>query len=66
MYKYDKIEKLACSLIRWQAKLKNWHGVWHAGTFLACWHVKMRSLHAFGTLSRWHVHSVHPPLCWGD
>ena len=60
-------EELARLLVRWQAKLKNWHAVWHIGTpyrTLARWHIKMRCFHAFGTLARRHINHAGTQACW--
>ena len=52
-------EKLACSLARWHAKLKNWHAVWHAlwhvGTIFGTLARETGTWHPFGTLARRHV-----------
>ena len=48
-------------LLRWHAKLNNWHAFGTFARLLARWHVKMRIWHAFGTLARrphWHAWHV--------
>ena len=60
-------EKLARSLARWHAKVKNWHALWHAGTFFGTLASKNENLAHFWHVdnqARWHVNHAGPQARW--